>query len=273
MVQPTGTSSQDADPIQSPRPVPRGPEPPPPVPAARGGRLRKWRARLIVLVLLAAAILLFLRVSTNRATEANHIDLGTVTLTAQSIPIEVPQTGLVTAVSVTAQQRVTAGQKLGAIEVTSTDAQGDPKTTTVRLTAPTGGIVVDLPATVGSTLQPGQPFLQLYDPAQMTFESNVPLEDLPDIAPSMIATLKTQSLGHTVRAKVQRVVPRVGDDPTASGANPSALRVVLVPVSAQEVRGLVPGLRFTGYVDTVTGVPGSPRLVSMGEHTHAVRRL
>jgi multidrug resistance efflux pump len=271
MVQPAGTSSQDADPIQSPRPVEPGPEPPPPVPAARGGRLRKWRARFIVLVLLAAAILLFLRISTDRATDANHIDLGTVTLTAQSIPVEVPQTGLVTAVSVTAQQRVSSGQKLGTIEVTSTDAQGDPKTTKVGLTAPRAGIVVDLPATVGSTLQPGQPFLRLYDPAQMTFESNVPLEDLPELAPTMIATLKTESLGHTVRAKVQRVVPRVGDDATASGANPNALRVVLVPASTQDVQGLVPGLRFTGYVDTITGVPGTPRLVSMGEHTYPVR--
>ena len=272
MVQPAGTSSQDADPIQSPRPVQPGPEPPPPVAAVRGGRLRKWRARFIVLVLLAAAVLLFLRISTNRATEANHIDLGTVTLTAQPIPIEVPQTGLVTAVSVTAQQRVAADQKLGTLEVTSTDAQGDPKTTKVNLTAPRAGIVVDLPATVGSTLQPGQPFLELYDPAQMTFECNVPLEDLPEIAPTMIATLKAESLVHTVRARVQRIVPRVGDEDTTSGRNPNTLRVVLVPAGAQDVRGLVPGLRFTGYVDTATGVPGTPRLVSMGEYTHAMRR-
>jgi multidrug resistance efflux pump len=264
MVQPTGTSAQDADPIQSPRPVEPGPEPPPPIAAARGGGLRKWRARLIVLVLLAAAVLLFLRISRDRATDADHIDLGTVTLTAQSIPIEVPQTGLVTAVSVTAQQRVTARQKLGTIEVTSTDAQGDPKITKVNLTAPRAGIVVDLPATVGSTLQPGQPFLQLYDPAQLTFESDVPLEDLSEIAPTMVATLRSESLNHDVRATVQRIVPRVGDADTTTSRNPNALRVVLVPARTQDVQGLVPGLRFTGYVDTVTGVPGTPRLVSLG---------
>jgi len=98
----------------------------------------------------------------------------------------------------------------------------------------------------------------------MTFESNVPLEDLPEIATTMIATLKAESLVHTVRAKVQRIVPRVGDADTTSGRNPNTLRVVLAPASAQDVQGLVPGLRFTGYVDTVTGVAGTPRLVSMG---------
>jgi multidrug resistance efflux pump len=259
MVQPSGTSSKDAGPIEAPRatePV----QPPPPARPARRGNLRKWRARLVVLVLLAAAVLLFLRVSTSRATEAQRVDLGTVTLTAQAIPVEVPQTGQVTAVSVTAQQQVRAGQKLGTIEVTSTDSDGDPKVTKVDLTAPRAGIVVDLPATVGSTLQPGQPFLELYDPSQLTFVSRVPLEDLSEIAPSMTATLRAEGIVRTVRAKVQRIVPRVGRAETAT--DPNSLQVVLVPASARDVQGLVPGLRFTGYVDTVSGVPGTPRLVS-----------
>jgi multidrug resistance efflux pump len=271
MVQPAGASAQDTDPIQSPRPVQPGPEPPPPIAAARGGRGRKWRARLIVLILLAAAVLLFLRISSSRHTEANRIDLGTVTLTAQAIPIDVPRTGVVTAVSVTAQQRVTAGQKLGTLEVATTNAQGDPKTSRVNLTAPRAGIVVDLPATIGTTLQPGQPFLQLYDPSQLTFEANVPLDDLTQMAPTMTATLKAKSLVHTVHAKVQRIVPRVGDTDTTV-RDPNKLRVVLVPASAQDVQGLVPGLRFTGYVDTVTGVPGTPMLVSMAKDLLPVRR-
>ncbi|HEX8343190.1 MAG TPA: HlyD family efflux transporter periplasmic adaptor subunit, partial [Actinoplanes sp.] len=198
-----------------------------------------------------------------RATEATQLQLGTVTLTAQSIPVEVPQTGLVTAVSVTAQQRVTADQRLGTIEVTGTDRDGDPKVTRVNLTAPRAGIVVDLPATVGSTLQPGQPFLQLYDPTQLTFQTAVALEDLSEIAPSMTATLRAQSLDRTVRARVQRIVPRIGTE-TVPGEDPDKLRVVLVPATPRDVQGLVPGLRFTGYIDTLTGDPGSPKLVSMG---------
>jgi multidrug resistance efflux pump len=264
MVQPTGSAS-GAGSIEAPRAAETAQEQQRPARPSRG-RLRKWRARLIVLVLLAAAVLLFLRISANRATEANRIQLGTVTLTAQAVPVEVPQTGLVTAVSVTAQQRVTSGQKLGTIEVTGTDSNGDPKITKMNLTAPRPGIVVDLPATVGSTLQPGQPFLQLYDPAQLTFETDVALEDLPDIAPTMTATLKADRIDRTVRAKVQRIVPRVGSAAENADEDPGSLRVVLVPASPADVQGLVPGLRFTGYVDTLTAVPGTPRLVSMGGH-------
>ena len=264
MVQPSTTSSQDAGPIEAPRAAELPPQQEaPPAKRPRAG-FRKWRARFIVLLLLAAAVLLFLRISNSRATEANHIDLGTVTLTAQSIPVEVPRTGLVTAVTVAAQQRVTAGQKLGTVEVTGTDAQGDPKISKVNLTAPRAGIVVDLPATVGSTLQPGQPFLQLYDPTQLTFVTDVDLEDLPEIAPNMTATLEAKSITRTVEARVQRIVPRVGSLEANENADPDSLRVVLVPASARDVQGLVPGLRFTGYVDTMTGPPGTPRLVSMG---------
>ncbi|MEV4703350.1 HlyD family efflux transporter periplasmic adaptor subunit [Actinoplanes sp. NPDC049316] len=259
MVQPTGTTSQDgADPIEEPR------APEPPVRRRTGGGWRRWRARFIVLLLLAAAVVLFVRISSARENDAARIDLGTVTLTAQRLPVEVPQTGQVTAVSVTAQQRVTSGQRLGTIEVTTTDSDGDPNLTKVDVTAPRPGIVVDLPVTVGSSIGPGQPFLELYDPALLRFETKVPLESLPEIAPSMTATLRTDGLTRTVKAQVQRLVPRVGSAAENAGESGDEMTLVLVPASAEEVRGLVPGMRFTGYVDTRTGVPGTARLVSMG---------
>jgi multidrug resistance efflux pump len=256
MVQPRGTSAPEADPIEAPN-VPAPTRRPP-----NRGSFRKWRARLIVLLLVVAAVLIFIRISASRTTESHRIDLGTVTMTAQPIPVEVAQTGLVTAVSVVALQKVTAGQKIGTVEVTGTDADGDPKVRKVTVTAPSAGIVVDQPATVGSTVQPGQPFLRLYDPAQVTFITAVSLKNLPEIAPSMTATLQAEGIDRKVRAKVQRVVPRVGTDGTAAGVNPNTLPLVLVPASASEVQGLVPGMRFTGYVDTVSGTPGSGRLVS-----------
>jgi multidrug resistance efflux pump len=263
MVQPIGAHPQDtADPIEEPRAAQRNEPPRAPAPRARAN-LRKWRARFIVLLLLAVAVLLFIKISADRARAADRVDLGTVTLSALPIPVEVAQTGQVISVSVTAQQRVAEGQRLGTIEVVSTDSNGDPKVTKVNVTAPRAGIVVDSPATVGSTIQPGQPFLQLYDPNQLIFTGWVPLKSLPLIAPTMIATLKGQGIVRTVHAKVERVVPRVGTADTFANENPNKMKVVLVPASARDVDGLVPGLRFTGYVDTVTGVPGTPRLVSM----------
>jgi multidrug resistance efflux pump len=223
--------------------------------------VRKWRARLIVVVLLAAAFLLYLRISGDRATDSTHISLGTVTLTAQAIPVETSRPGQVTTVSVAAQQRVTAGQRLGTVQVTSTDSNGEPVLSIVTLTAPRAGVVVDEPVTMGSTLQPGQAFVRLYDPDRLTFVTDVPLKTLAQISPGMSVALKADGLPGTVRATVQRVVPHV----VAAGVNdevaPGSLRMVLVPAKGQNVLGLVPGLRFTGIVDTASG-DGSPRLIS-----------
>jgi multidrug resistance efflux pump len=221
--------------------------------------MRKWRARLIVLLLLAAAVLLFLQIRNERAAEATEINIGTVTLTAQAIPVETPRPGQVTAVSVVAQQRVAAGQRLGTVEVTSTDSEGEPVLSTVVLEAPRAGIVVDEPVTLGSTLQPGQAFVKLYDPAKLTFYAEVPIENLTEIGAGMIAELKAEGREDTVRAVVQRVVPVVASD--AEDVAAGSLRLVLLPARGQDVGGLIPGMRYTGTVDTLTGVPGRPRLI------------
>jgi multidrug resistance efflux pump len=253
MVLPTGTSSPDAGPVEA-HPAPAGrPE--------RSG-WRKWWARLIVLVLLAGAVLLFLRISSDRAVESDRVALDRVTLTARAIPVEPIQAGQVTGVLVGAQQRLTAGQRVGTLEVVTTDAQGDPKVTKENLTAPQSGIVIDVPAPVGATLAVGEPFLELYNPAQVTFVSDVKLKDLSVIAPSMTAELRSDGMTRTVHATVQRIVPRVQGAQTTSGTTPGALQVVLGPASAAEVQGLVPGMRFTGYINLVSGDPGTARLVS-----------
>ena len=76
----------------------------------------------------------------------------------------------------------------------------------------------------------------------------------------MVARLRAEGLDRTLRASVQRIVPRVDAD--ESGAAPGFLRMVLLPASRAEVRDLVPGLRFTGTIDTRTGPP-NPRLIAL----------
>jgi multidrug resistance efflux pump len=182
-------------------------------------------------------------------------------VTAQPIPVETPRPGQVTEVLVQAEQKVEAGDKLGVVEVTTTDSDGEAVLRKLTLVAPRAGIVVDQPVTMGSTLQPGQPFVELYDPAELTFVTDVRVADLPELSPGMVARLEAKGLDRTVKAAVQRVVPRVtGAD--EAGAAPGFLRIVLLPANAAEVRNLVPGMRFTGAVDTRTD-PASPRLVAL----------
>ncbi|GAA0927240.1 HlyD family efflux transporter periplasmic adaptor subunit [Virgisporangium aurantiacum] len=240
--------------------TPRAPASATPAPGrSRRGTFRKWRARFIVLVLIAGAGYAGYLITRSKAGEAAEIDLGTVTLTSQVVPVETPRPGQVMSVDVTAAERVEAGQKLGTVQVTTTDSDGAPVLSTVVLSAPRTGIVVDDPVTVGSTLQPGQPFVELYDPTKLTFEGQVSLTDLAELSPGMTATLKAEGMRGSIWATVQRAVPRVGDTETDVAAD--SLRIVLVPMNEADVARLVPGLRFTGTVDTGTGPADRPKLV------------
>jgi HlyD family secretion protein len=255
MVEPVGTTDQSVADSS-------GSDTPPPAQPTRS-TFGKWRARAIVLILVVAAAYVGFRISQEKTVAAARIDLGTLTLTTQVVPVETARTGQVIAVAVAADQRVTVNQELGVLEVTTINSQGEPVVSRVALTAPRSGVVVDDPVTLGTTLQPGEPFVELYDPTKLTFVTQMKLENLPQIGPGMIATLKPEGLDRTVKASVQRVVPRVGKD-NQTGVNADALEVVLVPVDNRDMAGLVPGLRFTGTVDTRTGQPGRNRLVYIG---------
>jgi len=264
MVQSSNTSSVDTGPTEAaPEPDDAAPTTPPPAGRDRRATFRKWWARFVVLLLLAAAVLIFLRISSDRSSESKRVDIKNVTLTAQAIPVESPAVGQVIEVLATAQQRVTAGQRVGRIAVTGADKKGNPQVTKVYLTAPRSGIVIDTPAPIGSTIGPNLPLLQMYDPTQMTFYTEVKLEDLPVIAPTMTATLEAEGLDRTVHATVQRIIPRVEGAKTTSGKHGSALQIVLAPSTPGDVQGLVPGLVFKGYINTTTGQSGTTHLVSL----------
>jgi multidrug resistance efflux pump len=217
--------------------------------------LAKWRARLLVVAMLAGATAGGLQLAKTKQAESALLDIGTVTLTAQAVPVEPSKSGVVTTVLVHAQQHVEAGQELGTMTVPSTDVDGKAIQTQMMVLSPTAGVVSDTPIAIGTSLQSGQPFLVLYDPAALTLVSDVPLTDLPKLAPGMVATLHARGLAKPVRAVVQRVVPRVGaGDVTVS---PDRLQLVLKPSKPTDVSGLVPGLQFTGSVDTASKKPGT----------------
>jgi multidrug resistance efflux pump len=203
--------------------------------------------------MIAAAVAGGLRLAEARTGAIAQFGLETVTLTAQPISVETRKTGQVTAVNVAPLQKVTEGQRLGTILTSTTSATGQERSKSVPLTAPADGIISGEPLPVGSIVQPGMPFVQLYDPNRLTFDTTVRVEDLPRLSPGMVATLRADGLSQPVEAVVERVVPRVVE-PT-SGRLPTSqdrLQVVLVPKRAADVTQLVPGLRFTGTVDTGT---------------------
>src|SRR5205823_3920498 len=134
---------------------------------------------------------------------------------------------------------------------------------TVVLTAPADGIMTSDPTPVGTALQSGQPFVEIYDPAQLTFVATVKAQDLTRLSRGMVATLKADGLPQPVTAVVDRAVPQVvqAGQVGQAAAGSGHLQLVLVPKRSQDVAQLVPGLRFTGKVDTTSA--SGPRLTAL----------
>jgi multidrug resistance efflux pump len=236
-------------------------ESPPATPPAprRSWNWRKWRARLVVVLMIAAAVVGGSRLAQSRGDTISRYSLSAVMLTGQAVPVAANQTGQVSAVNVKAQQEVKAGQEVGTIVVRTTTATGKERRTSVRLTAPVNGIVVGTAVPVGSVLPLGEPFVMMYDPTQLTLNTTVPVEDLGRLSAGMVATLRADGLDRPIEAVVQRVEPRVtSSDAGRLPAGQNRLELVLAPRQMADVAGLVPGLRFTGTVDTRSAAGSAP---------------
>lgn len=242
--------------VSSPAELTTRPAPAASVRPRRSGTGKRWTSRLIVLLMLAGAVFGGIKLAEYRAAQQARIDLGTVTLSAQPTAVSTLATGVVKSVDVQARESVTAGQTLGTLSVVTVSPTSPSRTvtTTQPLKAPSDGVVAGEPAPVGSTLQPGQAFVQLYDPMKYTLVADVPISRLTHIGAGMGATLQAPGIGHPVRATVERVVPRVGTEGT--GGSKSAMQLVLSPVPAADVASLVPGFQFTGFVTADPG--GTP---------------
>jgi multidrug resistance efflux pump len=234
------TAPSAAPPAAHARPVP-----------ARGGGFAKWRARFIVTAMAAGAVFGGIKIAEARSAEAALLGIGPVTLTAEAVPVESLSSGQVTKVLVHAQDRVRKGQVVGTIVTTTANYASKIVRTPVQVKSPSNGIVTQEPLPVGSTLSSGQSLVELYDPADLTFVASVPLADLPKVSSGMTATLTARGLSTPVHAMVDRVVPRVGEG--QSDVAPDYAQLVLVPDNPTEVAQLLPGLRFSGSIDTKSG--------------------
>lgn len=235
----------------SPPPAPAAPTEPPA--RARTPRRRfdgrRWMARFAVVAMAGGAVYGGLQVVQYRTAQATRLSVGTMTLTAQPTPVSTIRAGVVSDVAVRAQQKVTAGERLGTLTTTTPNAAGKLVTQKVALTAPADGVLVSDPLPAGSSLQPGQTFVQLYDPAQLTLTGEVAISTLTHLSKGMTATLTGPGLTKPVTAKVDRAVPFVQDDIASTAGR---LQLVMLPTSAASVTSLVPGYQFQA---TVTADP------------------
>ncbi|MEN3306293.1 MAG: hypothetical protein V7603_2495 [Micromonosporaceae bacterium] len=242
----------------------------------RGMRfLRGLRTFVVTLVLFAAAAFGGVYIVQHRLAAQAYVDLGTAMLTADAVPVGSPNAAVVTAVKVTAQGHVSAGQTLAVLTLTSggtsqPSAGGSAGATATTqgamqqvLKAPMDGTVATVDVALGGVVKAGEPVVTLYDQSKLTFQAEVPVDRLRRLRLGMTAFIDGPGLSHRVRATLARIVPRVGSG-VPSGSDP--LIVVLVPQAGAKatVSTLLPGLPYTAVVDTKTSTGGTPAVNSAG---------
>ena len=243
-------------------PAPDAERTPQPAPGRRASRpnrlgraLRALRTFVVLLALLAGAVLGGNYVLRDRLAAQAFVDIGDAVLTAEALPVGSASSGVVREILVADQDSVTANQPLVRVLLPAVGTGDDPRIETVR--APAAGRVSSVEATVGGVAGAGEPLVTLYDPSRLTFQVDVPVDELPELRLGMTARITGPGLPGGITATLDQVLPRVGSDPAG---DENELTVVLIPDSAamRTVPSLVPGLRFSATVDTKTAAGGTP---------------
>ena len=228
---------------------------------ARAGRGRRLAAVVVLLVVVAGVVFAGERIAEYRLSAARWLDIGQVRLTADPIPIGTATGGVVAAVDVAPQQRVVSGQPLTDVATSVLGPGGAPVSSSTTLRAPTSGVVVSVDQPAGSVTTNGQPILTMYDPERLNLVGAVSASQLDSIRLGMTAQISGFGLSRPLAARVARVVPAVGPQPSTSS---SSMTLVLTPVDEGSVADLVPGLGFSAKVDSRSGHRNDPTGVQLG---------
>jgi multidrug resistance efflux pump len=217
--------------------------------------LRGLRTAVVVLALLAAAVVGGVYIARDRLADRGYVELGHAVLTADPVPVGSAAAGTVDSVKVAPQSQTSAGDEVARVTVTGPDGGAETKV----LKAPIDGIVSEVDVATGGVASPGQPVVTLYDPAKLAFHADASVEDLRRLRLGMAASISADGLADPISARLERVVPRVGDKRAGD-----AFTVVLAPERGERdtVRKLVPGLPFTARIDTDTAAGGTPAVNS-----------
>ncbi len=210
---------------------------------------RSWAAWLVLLLVLAGAGYGGYQLVEHRVAAAAQLDLDEVTLVADPVPVGSPNAAVVSSIAVTPGGAVSAGADLAVIDLTV----GGGERETVTLTAPIDGNVVRIDAQPGSVVRAGESVVTLYDPATLTFQTQLPMKDVEGLETGMVASIDGPGLPGPVEAAVDRVVPVI--DP--AGVDGTSMTVVLAPLDASSVAHVVPGVPLSGTLDTTSGSTGS----------------
>jgi hypothetical protein len=223
----------------------------PPQPPADTSRGRRWRGRLLVLLLIAGFVALGFRQVDLHRENARQVALDDVTLTADPVEVYMSWTGVVQQLAVRPGQAVRRGDLLMTVDPGSL-VPGGPSFPVQRVVAPTDGVVSDLEVRPGSSVRTGELGVRLYQPSELSFRAVLASDAVPNLEVGDTGELSAGRLG-PIRVQLTRIQPLLTGDPDQQQTS----TLVFTPVDPGIVTQLVPGLHFRGYVDRDSGPNGS----------------
>ncbi len=194
-----------------------------------------------------------------RLTNINTVHVRNGVLTAQPVPLAPTTPATVERLYVDAGHLpsgvLAAGTPVARLRTPVADAWGS---TSMDLAVPFDARFVSVDTLEGAVTLPGTPVATVYDPKKMYVIVTVRPDVLDQLRRGMRAELTSPVLDHEIDGTVVAAVPLLGTD-----QNPSREDYVNVRIQPDEddIRDLVPGIKFDAAIDTTSAPKGAQPLV------------
>lgn len=194
-----------------------------------------------------------------RLTNIDIVHVRDGVLTAQPVPLSPTTPATVERLYVDAGHLpsgvLAAGTPIARLRSPVADAWGS---TSMDLAVPFDARFVSVDTLEGAVTLPGTPVATVYDPMKMYVIVTVRPDVLDQLRRGMRAKLSSPVLDHDIDGTVVAAVPLLGTD-----QNPSREDYVNVRIQPDEddIRDLVPGIKFDAAIDTTSAPEGAQPLV------------
>lgn len=211
--------------------------------ARRRATGRRWRARILLVAVVAACITVGIVQGHERVVRAGRIAFSEVTLVGDPIDVVTTSPASVVSIAVRPGETVAAGDVLATLDTIRPAPAGGEQRVRTTLTAPVDAVVAAVPTNAGASLLAGGPVVRLYEPDKLHFEIELPLNDTTELRIGQRGLFSTEDV-EPVAATLVSIEPAL-----TPGRDGRAVAVAtLLPDDPGDLEHLLVGLPFEGWL-------------------------
>lgn len=177
-------------------------------------------------------------------------------VSGQIVNVNAPASGTLTTLSVSVGQSVSAGETIGTITVpsttTTTSTAGTAASSTVKLTSPITGTILQVPAVQGQAVSPGLQLVSVTNLNSLTIVAYVDEGSLNNISLNQSVDISIDAYsGTSFSGHVQQIVQATAgqfsllpnEDPTSGNFTKVGQRIpVIITLDSKNGKDVVPGM-------------------------------